>query len=362
MNNNRIVNISTALMIFSILSLAIITTAAADNKLYFSPSDSSADYGNVALVELRVNADTFRSGQMEFTYDSDCCDVVGFDKNTVNFNSIGWVTDTAGRERITFYASGDLSGDYLLGTLSIQCESEEACTTDLDFDEVECLVFDSSEEIQATWEDGTFSCDQEPNDSPTVTVIYPNGGETLSGMVTLNATATDTDGTITSVVFSYSADGGTNWNGIGDGNSVGNDVYTYSWDTTSVADGSNYKIRAVATDNDGAIDEDTSDNVFEIDNGGCSCDYCLQLEAGLSLVSIPRTIEGSNNAKIVFGIDPFIGERCLYYNASAGNYDEVSYVNISVKPCRGYWVEKKERNYSPFGSKGIDNEKSVISI
>ncbi|MFQ6054700.1 MAG: Ig-like domain-containing protein [Methanosarcinales archaeon] len=41
---------------------------------------------------------------------------------------------------------------------------------------------------------------------PFVHVVYPNGREILTGTVTLNATANDSDGTVAKVEYLYSAD------------------------------------------------------------------------------------------------------------------------------------------------------------
>ena len=103
------------------------------------------------------------------------------------------------------------------------------------------------------------------NIPPGVTVIYPNGGETLSG-TTINASATDTDGTIASVVFSYSPDDGASWTLLGAGTPVGGNIYEYGWDTTTVPDGTQYLIRALTTDNVGATGVDESNAVFTVFN------------------------------------------------------------------------------------------------
>jgi hypothetical protein len=174
------------------------------------------------------------------------------------------------------------------------------------------------------------------NNPPVVEVIYPNGGEVLSGIVTLNASAEepDPDEEIVSVVFHYSDDAGATWNEIGPGTSA-SDYYTCTWDTRTHEDGDQYMIKAVATDDGGATGEDTSDAVFTLDNG-----FCLALKAGWNFVSIPHTINGSNVATSVFSLES--GESCLYYDRCAGLagwwYADSNAIN--VVPCEGYWVYK----------------------
>ena len=152
---NRI-GIISVLLIFT-LAFVMTGTAAATNEIYFYPQSSSAEYGDTVDVQLRVDATAFRSGEMEFTYNPSCCDVIGFVGNTGDFASVGWDSTTAGKERITFYATSDMTGDYLIGTLTIRCESQDACTTDLVFDEGVSKLFDSSSELSAIWKDGSFS-------------------------------------------------------------------------------------------------------------------------------------------------------------------------------------------------------------
>ncbi|MEA1895528.1 MAG: hypothetical protein U9N36_10095, partial [Euryarchaeota archaeon] len=68
----------------------------------------------------------------------------------------------------------------------------------------------------------------------------------------------------------------------------------------------------------------------------CACDFCLDLEAGLNFVSIPKTLDDPKNATTLFGVDYYSGECCLYYDASVGSFD----LDADVKPCRGFLVYK----------------------
>ncbi|PXF60599.1 MAG: hypothetical protein C4B59_08755 [Candidatus Methanogaster sp.] len=175
--------------------------------------------------------------------------------------------------------------------------------------------------------DGQF-CIGAPNDPPTVTVTYPTSG-TVKGPIDVTATATDTDGTVTQVAF-YLMPAGTL---INTPDTNGADGWSVSLDTTTAADG-DYQIKAVATDDGGATDDDTG-GVFEIDNS-CPCDFCYDLVAGLNFVSIPKTLDSPKDTTTVFDVDYYSGEFCLYYDASAGSF----YLNADVKPCRGYLVYK----------------------
>jgi hypothetical protein len=77
---------------------------------------------------------------------------------------------------------------------------------------------------------------------PTVILTAPAG--TLSGTVTLGATAADAHTGVTGVAFQYRASGATSWTSCGSDTSA---PYTCALATTALADGS-WELRAVATD------------------------------------------------------------------------------------------------------------------
>ena len=107
-------------------------------------------------------------------------------------------------------------------------------------------------------------------EEPSVTVRYPNGGESIvqGTSVQVSAHATDDVG-VENVTFYYSANNGVDWNLIevvtdpttGDRT---DGIWNATWDTTGLAPGSDYRINATATDSDGLTDTDTSDATFSI--------------------------------------------------------------------------------------------------
>ena len=99
------------------------------------------------------------------------------------------------------------------------------------------------------------------NDHPDVTVSYPNGGETLSGVITIQWSATD-DSSVAKADVYYSDDGGKTWHFIG--STTTNSI---QWDTTTVANGNDYLIRVIVYDDSGLSAYDISDGPFTIDNG-----------------------------------------------------------------------------------------------
>ncbi|MEW5766299.1 MAG: Ig-like domain-containing protein [bacterium] len=107
--------------------------------------------------------------------------------------------------------------------------------------------------------DGAFAVDNLY--APTVSLISPNGGEHWSGTRTIQWTAVDTDGNISGITIEYRVNGV--WYTIA--TNEANDG-TYSWDTTSVGDATDYLVRVTAIDADGLSGNDTSEAAFTIDN------------------------------------------------------------------------------------------------
>lgn len=81
------------------------------------------------------------------------------------------------------------------------------------------------------------------NTPPTVTMASP--GSTLSGTVTLTATASDADSGVASVLVEQRASSTSPWVAVC---TATTSPYTCRWDTTKVADGTTYAFRATATD------------------------------------------------------------------------------------------------------------------
>lgn len=113
------------------------------------------------------------------------------------------------------------------------------------------------------------------NQAPQVSLTSPANGSTLTGSVTVSATASDADGSVAKVTF-----------GLPDGTSVDDTTspYLITWNSASVADGSNYSITAKSFDNLGAASGLASRTV-NVSNG-TTCANGTYAASGLP-VSIP---------------------------------------------------------------------------
>ena len=122
-----------------------------------------------------------------------------------------------------------------------------------------CSAGFSSEDIS----DDIFSIINTEHSISSVTILSPNGGESVSGVVEIKWTAvSDSLGHSVNYTVSYSNDSGTTWFMLAEG--FGGS--TYNWVTSSVDDGTTYKVKVVAMCEEGLTTEDASDNTFTIEN------------------------------------------------------------------------------------------------
>ena len=113
---------------------------------------------------------------------------------------------------------------------------------------------------------GTFAIDNyvgPPGIAPTVNLTSPTGGETWSETQSITWNAIDVDFVANPINIYYSTNDVT-WNQIA--TSLAN-TGNYSWDTTTVSDSTNYKVKVVGLDQTALTSEDTSGSTFTIDNG-----------------------------------------------------------------------------------------------
>ena len=111
------------------------------------------------------------------------------------------------------------------------------------------VKFTSDGSVNATGWSASWTTGGTSNEPPTVSITAPSNGDSVSGDVTVSATAADSDGTVARVSFE-----------LPDGTTVDDTTapFSVSWDSTTVADGTGYTIRATAYDNIGAASSPSS--------------------------------------------------------------------------------------------------------
>ena len=293
------------------------------------PQSKTVVQGETFTVSIQVTPDRpLRGAQVDLSYGDSLLGSASATDGAMFDNFVQPTTGTGTLSLISGYqmpSEDTVSTQGNLATVQFTASSTNAGTTQLDLSTVK-VKDENGDPLPAedvTVIGGTVTVTT--NVPPTVTVTYPVSG-TVSGTIDVTADADDDpDGTVTQVAF-YLMPAETL---IGtDTNDAGG--WSVSLDTTTVDNG-DYQIKAVATDDEGATGENTG-NEFAIDNG-----FCLQLNAGWNLVSVPKTIDGTNDAKTIFEINPTT-ETCEYYDACADDW--LALGDIDVMPCRGYWVYK----------------------
>jgi endonuclease YncB( thermonuclease family) len=99
------------------------------------------------------------------------------------------------------------------------------------------------------------------NSSPSCTIVNPSDGDTVSGTVTVQVDAADSEDSDDSLTVEVAIDGGSYQTAAYNSTSG---YYEYDWDTTGVADG-DHTVDARATDSDGAT-TDASQITVTVDN------------------------------------------------------------------------------------------------
>jgi hypothetical protein len=99
--------------------------------------------------------------------------------------------------------------------------------------------------------------------SPSVTVIYPNGGEIVNGSVNVRVNVSDPSGVASTLNISYTK--GNASAVLINSTSATNGLIIVSWNTSPLQDGNDYRIVATVTYNSN-ITSDTSDDYFTINN------------------------------------------------------------------------------------------------
>ena len=323
------------LILFMVFALCS-TMASAATTIELIPSSKTVAQGETFTVDIKVIPGVPLKGlQADLSYDSDllgsasATDGAMFDNfvpptaGTGILNQIsgyqmpaqGTVSTPGNLAAVQFTASSINAGETQLGLSNVKVKDENG--NPLPAENV--IVIGGTVIVTATH-------------PPTANVTNPTSG-TVSGTIVVTADANDDldpAGSVTKVEFFLmpaETPIGT------DANSAGG--WSVQLDTTTFTDG-DYQIKAVATDDEGATGKDTG-SVFTIDNS-CPCDFCLDLVAGWNLVSVPRLLDGPNDAATVFNLSDT--ELCEYYDGHNGRWSTENPKAMKVLPGLGYMVSK----------------------
>lgn len=134
------------------------------SKVYIDPPISYTSPDDSEEIEIRVDATSFKSGQLMLQYNPTGAEVVNWEMNENDFSGT-WNSDTSGEEWITFLArERALNGDYLVGTLTMQTLCDDECSNSLDFTDASALFNDWGRRITVTWSGGSLEVSAESED------------------------------------------------------------------------------------------------------------------------------------------------------------------------------------------------------
>ena len=178
---------TTVLVLSMLIVITVASVTAAENEVYFKPQDVSVRCCEDVEVELWVNATNIQGGQINLMYNPNCVNITNWARNTAVFSMGGW-THYVGRAWITFTASNPLSGEYRIGTFTLQCVNARgggSCETLLKFVTPSELFDHTGKSVAANWENGTFGCNRTLDTGPGT---YPSISGTHNGTITPNRT------------------------------------------------------------------------------------------------------------------------------------------------------------------------------
>lgn len=207
-----------------------------------------------------------------------------------------------------------------------------------------------------------------------INLFYPIGGESVTGFCYIMWVCNES----LQIDLSYSPDGGVTWINIA------NDITatSYLWDTSTIANGTGYRVRLVST-TPGKPGEDHSTNNFTIQN--------FPLPPGMAIYSLPDitiqivlsestdvSIERMFNVSLEMQTDlDFFYETGLFINITLENPDALEYMNISfsyadiedklianninISSLAVYYWNEDTRQWEPADEIYIDLDKKVVT-
>ena len=185
-NIRSFVQTCTAVLVLGMLIVITVPVTAAETEVYFDPQDVSVRCCEEVEVELWVNATNFPGGQINLTYNPNCVNITNWARNTAVVSMGGW-THYEARVWVTFAPQNSLSGEYMLGTFTLQCVNArgESCETSFTFVTPSKLFDHTGKSVAVTWTEGTFGCNRTLD---TGLGTYPSISGTHNGTITPNRT------------------------------------------------------------------------------------------------------------------------------------------------------------------------------
>jgi hypothetical protein len=152
------------------------------NSVYFEPEDSSAQFCENTYVQIMVNTSVYTTGaDMDIYFYKNCVNITNVDFTGTPYSALTDWTHLGDHVRIGVMGpvAPIAAGIHLIANLTLHCENDAYCTSDLLFDETELLDWDGDPLPDVTWHSGTFTCEA---DKPDLNVTAINVNAELPGL------------------------------------------------------------------------------------------------------------------------------------------------------------------------------------
>jgi hypothetical protein len=260
--------------VFAVIGVAALLFAkAATNTASLSLSPSGGTYNNGDTVTVSVYEDSGTSQvsavDLGLVYDTAKLQFLSADTTGSSFTPATPIAANGGTVVITSYinpgtiTAGNVTGKQLIAKVSFKTLAGSGSTSISFLKEAPSDTAKSAVYLYKTttniWDGvttgGTYTLTTPDVTKPTITNSQPANGATVNGTVNVSSTITDDRGTVSSaqLFINGSASGLTMTAGA-------NNMYSYSWNTTTVADGT-YTLVVKATDPAGNQAVDTTRTV-----------------------------------------------------------------------------------------------------
>ena len=187
----------TLVIAVTLCGIGIGSASAAATTVEILPSTRVVALGEEFTVNISVTPDRpIKAMQVDLSFDPSLVTVENVTNGGMftDIFSAGTIDNEAGRVTGMFGSltkGATTSAPGTFAVISLKANSTNSGTTTLGL--LNVIVVGPEGEVPSTITNGTVSVSVIP---PSVTVVYPNGGEILNGTVTVSANASDEDGTV----------------------------------------------------------------------------------------------------------------------------------------------------------------------
>jgi len=302
--------------------------AGATAIIYFHPDNTNSPDCSAKTIQVYVNTTKgITAGQLAILYNPQCINVTNWALNkTIWTSGGGWDSRMDGLEWITFYRPApEVTGDLLIGTLTVQCNASCCCGTNLNLGKdprtgQPTAIFNATGGLVPHVPDnGTFICGKllevtktvwDPDANAWVDALGPLSSDWKDKDVIFNITVNSKCVNLSNVRINDVMDPSLKYNDSASRNPVSSTAQTVNWTLASLPAGTSQSITFNAT----IVDYGTNMNTVTVTATVADLDVDIQAQDDASVTTMPPAriivnktvwdpvagawVAGINNAKI----------------------------------------------------------------